>query len=209
MEWHVPLINSTNPSRSYTDKPPILRQAFHRTTQWSLMSLYLSKCSRLLIFRSPRNSLKYFEMSVPPHIRFAELRKKQTKQPHFTNEYIIRLQKLELYWKYCWKAEKFFLFSTIFCYLLLDFQVKTFSLCDKRFFEISGRDNKSWLYLIWFGLEFNDPAKVTLLQLRCLFLPQKHQYFSYFYMKTCCGYSLEATLWGTSNEYPQHVFMKK
>ena len=36
--------------------------------------------------------------------------------------------------------EQFLLFSTIFCYLLLDFSVKTgtrFSLRDKRLFEIS------------------------------------------------------------------------
>ena len=25
-------------------------------------------------------------------------------------------------------------------------------------------------------------------------------------MKTCCGYSLEVPQWGTSNEYPQHMF---
>ena len=32
------------------------------------------------------------------------------------------------------------------------------------------------------------------------------KYFSYFSMKTCCGYSLEVPLRGTSNEYPQHMF---
>ena len=31
--------------------------------------------SRLLLFRIPRDSLKYFEISVARHIRFAELRK--------------------------------------------------------------------------------------------------------------------------------------
>ena len=30
----------------------------------------------LSFFRTPRDSLKYFEMSVPRHIRFAEMRKK-------------------------------------------------------------------------------------------------------------------------------------
>ena len=25
----------------------------------------------------------------------------------------------------------------------------------------------------------------------------------------CCGYLLEVPQWGTSNEYPQHVFMEK
>ena len=35
-----------------------------------------------------RDSLKYFEITVPGHIKFAELRKKQIKQ-HLTNEYVI------------------------------------------------------------------------------------------------------------------------
>ena len=35
---------------------------------------------------------------------------------------------------------------------------------------------------------------------------QKYWYFSYFSMKTYCGYSLEAPLRGASNEYPQHMF---
>ena len=48
-------------------------------------------------------TLKYFEVSVPWHIRFAESRKKQTEQPHFTNEYIIRLQKLRDILKILWK----------------------------------------------------------------------------------------------------------
>ena len=42
--------------------------------------------------------------------------------------------------KYCGKREKFLLLSTIFCYLMLDFYVKTrirISLRDKRLFEIT------------------------------------------------------------------------
>ena len=48
---------------------------------------------------------------------------------HFGNEYVIWLRNLELYWKYCGQEEKlllrsnFLFFSTIFCYLLLDFNV--------------------------------------------------------------------------------------
>ena len=34
------------------------------------------KYSRLSLSRIPRDSLKYFEISVPRHIRFAEFRKK-------------------------------------------------------------------------------------------------------------------------------------
>ena len=35
-----------------------------------------SEYSRLSLSRIPRDSLKYFEISVPRHIRFAELRNK-------------------------------------------------------------------------------------------------------------------------------------
>ena len=34
-----------------------------------------------------------------------------------------------------------------------------------------------------------------------------HNIFSYFSTKTCCGYSLEVPHRGTSNEYPQHMFL--
>ena len=37
--------------------------------------------SRLLLFRSPRDPLKYVEISVPRHIRFAELKNKSNN--HF------------------------------------------------------------------------------------------------------------------------------
>ena len=46
--------------------------------------------------------------------------------------------------------EQFLLFSTIFCYLLLDFNVKTgtrFSLRNKRLFEISEVEITSPLYV--------------------------------------------------------------
>ena len=44
------------------------------------------------------------------HIRFADLRKnsKQIKQPHFTTDSVLWLLKLEIYWKYCGKEEKYF-----------------------------------------------------------------------------------------------------
>ena len=53
--------------------------------------------SRLSLSRTPRDSMKYFEISVPRHIRFAELRKKLFEQPHLTNIYVIGLLKLETY----------------------------------------------------------------------------------------------------------------
>ena len=42
----------------------------------SLESLY----SRLSLSRSPRDSLKYFEIHVPRHIRFAQFRKNESNK---------------------------------------------------------------------------------------------------------------------------------
>ena len=64
--------------------------------------------------RIPRDSLKHFEISVPRHIRSAEMRKTINQTAHLTNEYEIWLLKLEIYWKYCGKEEQFLLFFTIF-----------------------------------------------------------------------------------------------
>ena len=48
-----------------------------------------SRYSLLSLSRSLRDSLKYFEISVPRHISFVELRKKSIEQPHFANEYYV------------------------------------------------------------------------------------------------------------------------
>ena len=84
----------------------------------------------------PGDSIKYFEISVPRHIRFAELRKKLFEQPHLTNIYVIGLLKLEIYSKYCGKEEKLLIF---FCLSLDDHVLAEtrFSLRDKWLFEIS------------------------------------------------------------------------
>ena len=50
--------------------------------------------SRYLEFQG---AIKYFEISVPRRIRFAELRKKLFEQPHLTNIHVIGLLKLEIY----------------------------------------------------------------------------------------------------------------
>ena len=103
-------------------------------------TLYYTVDSHYLEIQA-RDSLKYFEISV--HIRFAELRTNLFKRPHFKIECVIWLLKLEIYWKYYGKEENFeqFLpFSAIFCYLVLDFNVKTgtrFLLRDKRLFKMS------------------------------------------------------------------------
>ena len=54
------------------------------------------------------------------------------------NIYFESSVKLEVYWNYCAKAQ-FLLFSTIFCYLLLDSHVKK---GPDFFFEISGVQDK-------------------------------------------------------------------
>ena len=51
--------------------------------------LYQVIYSRLLLSRNRRDPLKHFEISVLQHIRFVVLRKKQFKQPNFTNDYVI------------------------------------------------------------------------------------------------------------------------
>ena len=109
------------------------------------MQRYFNIQSTLLISKSNgtlQNTSRY------PYLDISDLRKwgKQLiEQPHYTNEYVIWLLNRNIF-KILWKRgeiapkEQFLLFSTIFCYLLLDFHVKTrniFSLRDKRLFEIS------------------------------------------------------------------------
>ena len=94
---------------------------------FSFLSDTLNLYSRLSLSRSLRDSLKYFEISVPRHIRFAELRKKINQTTTF-HKRVCNLTpvKVEISLKYCGKEEKlqFLLFSTIFCYLLLNFHVE-------------------------------------------------------------------------------------
>ena len=113
----------------------------------------LDRTGKFLIFitvdslsRIPRDSLKYFEISVPRHISDLQNWGKIIRTTT-SNKYIC-------YWplevrdilKILWKRgeiapyEQFLRFSTISFYLLLDFHVKAgtrFSLRDKRLFEIS------------------------------------------------------------------------
>ena len=113
-----------------------------------LIALILPFCiySRLSLSRSRRDPLKHFEISVPRHIRCAELRIIPIKKTNFTFEHVIWLLKFEIYVEILWKrgeiapGEQFLLLSTIFCYLMLDLYVKTrirFSLRDKRLLEIT------------------------------------------------------------------------
>ena len=93
-----------------------------------------------------RDSLKHFEIPVPWNIRVAEVRKAINRTTTF-NKWIGNLTPedkdiLKILWKRGEIApqEQFLLFSTIFCYLFLDFHIKTgtrISLRDERLFEIS------------------------------------------------------------------------
>ena len=97
--------------------------------------LYYCTYSRLSLSRSPRNSLEYFEISVPRHTWFAELRKTINRTTTF-NKWVCNLTP-EVKRNIEYFVAKF---STIFWYLLLDFHVRTgtrFSLRDKRLFEVS------------------------------------------------------------------------
>ena len=93
------------------------------TTKLTLMRKKQQKTrySQLSLSRGPRDSLKYFKISVLGHIRFAELRKKYIEQPNF--KWINYLtpevrDTLKILWKRGEIAplEQFLLFSTIFCY---------------------------------------------------------------------------------------------
>ena len=83
-----------------------------------------NKYSQLSLSRSPRDSVKYFEISIPRHIRFVEVRKK-IGTTIFTNEYNVYnltpevRDTLKILWKRGEIAlqEQVLLFSTIFCYL--------------------------------------------------------------------------------------------
>ena len=59
--------------------------------------------SRLSLFRSPRESLKYFEILVPRHIRLAELRKKNKSNNHISQ---MNMQCDTWNKRYCGKEEK-------------------------------------------------------------------------------------------------------
>ena len=111
-----------------------------KTIHIKCQALFPYKYSWLSWSRNPRDSLKHFEISVLRHIRFAELRK--TINPTTTfNSMNLKIDSQV--------REQFLLFSTIFCYLLVDlcFKIGTrFLLRDKRLFEITRVDcSRKWV----------------------------------------------------------------
>ena len=86
------------------------------------------KYSRLSLSRSPRDSLKYVEISVPRHIRFAELRKKLNRTTTFHKWICNLIPEIRDLLKILWKRgdiapeEQYLPFSTIFGYQVLMFK---------------------------------------------------------------------------------------
>ena len=102
---------------------------------WSCIMIY----SWLSLSRSPRNSLKYFEISDPRHIRFTELRKNINLTNTFHKWLCNLTPTLEIYWKifwkYCGREEKVSSIPQYFvtwCYIFMFKQGPDFH------FEISG-----------------------------------------------------------------------
>ena len=86
-----------------------------------ISEVHLTACryvySQLSLSRIPRDSLKYFEISVVRHIRFAELRKKIIWLTTFNKLIGNWTFEVEIYWKYCGKEEKLLLRSNFSSFL--------------------------------------------------------------------------------------------
>ena len=102
--------------------------------------------STLVISKSKRLSKTLRDIRTSTYQILRNWGKPLIEQPHFTNEYVIWLLNLEIIEnilekkRNCSSGAISPLFSIIFCYLLLDFHVKTgikSSLRGKRLFEIS------------------------------------------------------------------------
>ena len=77
-----------------------------------------------------------------------------------------------------------------------------------KYLWYSPQKSKYPLY-IHIQVQINDDCRPIALDM-VLFIIRKALILSYFSIKNiCCGYSLEASHLGATNESPQHVFMKK
>ena len=89
--------------------------------------------------KGPSETVRHIRTSTYQICRRIEENTNQTTKSHKWTCNLISLVR-NICWKYCGKGEKLLLFSTIFCYLKLEFFVITrirFSLRDKRYFEIT------------------------------------------------------------------------
>ena len=101
--------------------------------------------------RSPRDSIKYFEISIPRHIRVVELRKTINQTTTFKKWICNLTPEVKDILKILWKSREIAPFSSCPRYSLsvLDFHVKTgtrFSLQDKV-----GQDNEIQLFPLFRG----------------------------------------------------------
>ena len=108
-------------------------------TQWTFgvkMTSYQRRCD--VITSEPSETLRDIRTSTYQICRIEKKTNGTTKFHKWTCNLTPLVR--NICWKYCGTGEKLILFSTIFCYLMLDFCVKTrirFSLRDKRLFEIT------------------------------------------------------------------------
>ena len=147
------------------------------------------KYSRLSLSRIPRYSLEHFEISVLRNIRVAEVRKTINRTTTF-NKWICNLTpEVRGILKILWNRGELLLFPIIFCYLFLDFHVKTgtrISLRDKRLLEISEveitrvdcigklfrvttrhkQNSCNINYKLWFKEQFLNTSIITTLKVR-------------------------------------------
>ena len=69
-----------------------LDQTFKKQFNLVLYCLLMHACRNILVKYGTVDScylkILYFEISIPRHIRFAELRKTKFEQPHLTNIYM-------------------------------------------------------------------------------------------------------------------------
>ena len=183
-------------------KAPPISYWFHSwRNKQTLISFY--KYSRLSLSRIPRVSFKHFEISVPWHIRVAELRKTVDRTTTF-NKWICNLPPEDTdVLKYCGKEEELLLRSNFSSFpqyfvLLLDFYVKTettFSLREKRLFEISEVEIT----------RVNCRKMSSVYSLQITFLVETLQCLCYLFHLLRLHFPINGNLWRSSPFYlPVH-----
>ena len=117
----------------------------------SSLTLFISNTidSRYLEFQGTLwNTLRYPYLDIPDLQNWGE----KIEQPHLTNLYVIGLLKIEIFWKYCGKGEKFLRsnFSSFPQYIL---PVVRFACLGREIFtskvvirDKRGRDNEKQVY---------------------------------------------------------------
>ena len=183
--WKTKVISRCFVMLTYLAKPALVQEIkmhnLHNVTVWEnhVMYFFHKKYIQLTLVEFQETLWKHFKISVPRNIIAAEVRKTINRTTTLTNEYAIWLLKLDTYWKYCGKEEKLLLllFSTIFCYLFLDLDVKTgtrISLRDKRLVEISEVEITSVDYILWVRKGINSARRFYRVPQYMFFMQIKH-----------------------------------